>query len=192
MLTADERRRLLEIAREAIRARVRGQPYSPPAIEGALAERAGAFVTVHRGDELRGCIGYVERDRRLVDVVARSAAAAVSEDPRFLPVTEEELPALRVEISVLGPLEPVERVETIEVGRHGLLIEDGWRRGLLLPQVATEWGWDRETFLDHTCLKAGLPQDAWRRGARIFRFEADIIREEPAAPEASDPPQPTS
>jgi AmmeMemoRadiSam system protein A len=181
VLSDHDRRRLLEIARAAISARVRGEPYSPPPSEGALAERAGAFVSVHRGGELRGCIGYVEADRPLVEVVARSAAAAVSEDPRFPPVTEEELSQLTIEISVLSPLEPVDQVDTIEVGRHGLVVEDGWRRGLLLPQVATEWGWDRETFLDHTSLKAGLPADAWRRGARIYRFEAEVFGE-PLAP----------
>lgn len=187
MLSDVERRRLLAIAREAIRARLRNQPYSPPPVEGALATPAGAFVSVHRGRQLRGCIGYVERDRRLVEVVARAAAAAAAEDPRFAPLTEEELPQVTLEISVLGPLEPVERIEDIEIGHHGLVVEDGWRRGLLLPQVATEWGWDRETFLDHTCLKAGLPADQWRRGARLYRFEAEVFSE-PAAGGAEQSP----
>lgn len=187
MLTELDRRRLLEVAREAIAARLRGVPYDPPPAEGALAARAGAFVSVHRGVELRGCIGYVERDRPLVEVVARAAAAAATEDPRFPPVTEAELPHLTLEISVLGPVEPVDRIDEIVVGRHGLIVEDGWRRGLLLPQVATEWGWDRDAFLDHTCLKAGLPADAWRRGARVFRFEAEVFSGPMADPARAEP-----
>jgi hypothetical protein len=104
--------------------------------------------------------------------------AAASSDPRFSRVTAAEWPAVDLEISVLGALEPVDEVTTIEIGRHGLIVEHGRRRGLLLPQVATEWGWDRETFLAHTCRKAGLPPDAWRKGAQVFRFEADVFADE--------------
>jgi AmmeMemoRadiSam system protein A len=107
--------------------------------------------------------------------------AAASQDPRFSPVTLADLAAAHLEISVLGPIQPVTSVEDIEVGRHGLIVSQGYSKGLLLPQVATEYGWDRETFLDHTCLKAGLRREAWRSGAQIQRFEADVFSEAGAA-----------
>lgn len=103
--------------------------------------------------------------------------AAALEDPRFQPVESGEVAQIDIEISVLGPVEEVEDPTAIEVGRDGLVVEQGSRRGLLLPQVATEWGWDRETFLAQTCLKAGLPADAWKRGAQVFRFQAEVFGE---------------
>lgn len=175
----DERAQLLAIAREALAAWVnRGAPVAPPA--GASERRAGAFVTLHVRGELRGCIGHVQADRRLVDVVAECAVSAASADPRFPPVTAPELPLVAIEVSVLGPLEPVARIEEVEVGRHGLVVESGRRRGLLLPQVAREWGWDAVAFVAQTCRKAGLPQDAWPSGgATLLRFEADVFGEGP-------------
>jgi AmmeMemoRadiSam system protein A len=179
MLTSAERRALLELARAAVTARVYGT--SPPAVADAdlPALRAGAFVSLHRGGELRGCIGHIEADRPAADVVARVAASAATDDPRFRPVGPAEVPALEVEISVLGPLERIDPTDAsqIEIGRHGLLIESGAHRGLLLPQVALEWGWDRETFLAQLCAKAGLPRDTWRAGATIYRFEAEVFSE---------------
>lgn len=179
MLTPAERRALLELARAAIAARVTGGPPPAPVGEDLPDRRAGAFVSLHRGRELRGCIGHIEADRPLAEVVARVAASAATEDPRFPPLTPAELPLVDIEISVLGPLERIDPTDPsqIEVGRHGLVIEQGGRRGLLLPQVATEWGWDRETFLEHLCLKAGLPRDAWRTGAAVYRFEAEVFGE---------------
>jgi uncharacterized protein (TIGR00296 family) len=109
--------------------------------------------------------------------VPRCAVAAGTTDPRFPPITPQELDELDIEISLLGPLEPVAGPQDIQIGRHGLVVEQGWQRGLLLPQVATEWQWDAETFLAHTCHKAGLPRDAWKHGAQVFRFEAEVFGE---------------
>ena len=178
MITSAERRTLTGIARASLTARVAGQPYAVPAGEGALARHAGAFVTLRHRNALRGCIGCTESDEPLVEVVARCAAAAATEDPRFPPLAATDAPDVELEISVLGPLEPVAEVTDIVVGRHGLVVEAGTRRGLLLPQVATQWGWDREAFLAQTCVKAGLSRDAWKSGARIFKFDADVFAEE--------------
>ena len=142
-----------------------------------LARPGGAFVSIHNHGELRGCIGHIEADEPLGRVVLRCAVAACSTDPRFPGVTASELPELQIEVSLLGPLEPIAGAEDIEIGRHGLMVEHGWNRGLLLPQVAVEWCWDSETFLTHTCHKAGLPRDAWKKGARIWRFEAEVFGE---------------
>jgi uncharacterized protein len=178
ILDADDRRVLLEIAREAIRLRLSAAPSPRPHAPSERLSRSGAaFVTLRRGDQLRGCIGHVEADRPLVDVIVRAAVAAALEDPRFPPVTAAELDEISIEISVLGPMRPVTDPLTIEVGRHGLVVQSGTKRGLLLPQVPTEWGWDRETFLGQLCLKAGLPRGAWRTGAEILCFEADVFGE---------------
>ncbi len=139
----------------------------------------GAFVSIHCNGELRGCLGRLETDRPIVENVAHLAAVVSDSDPRFTPIRASELPAVDLEISALTPEEEITDINRIEVGRHGLIVEQGHRRGLLLPQVATEYGWDRETFLDHTCIKAGLPAQAWRTGARIFIFEAQVFGEHP-------------
>ncbi|HEY7790917.1 MAG TPA: AmmeMemoRadiSam system protein A [Vicinamibacterales bacterium] len=178
-LSPAERALLLRVAREAIAANLAiGASACVTDAEGLLRDRqAGAFVTIRCGGELRGCIGDLDGGP-ILEVVRHCAVAAASSDPRFSRVTAAEWPAVDLEISVLGALEPVDEVTTIEIGRHGLIVEHGRRRGLLLPQVATEWGWDRETFLAHTCRKAGLPPDAWRKGAQVFRFEADVFADE--------------
>ena len=172
-----DRRQLLCAARSAIAAHVTGAP--PPLDEsnGVMANRAGAFVTIHNHGELRGCIGHVEADEALGRLIPRMAVAACSSDPRFPRVESRELADIDLEISVLGPPEPVSSPDEIEIGRHGVIVELGWHRGLLLPQVATEWQWDPETFVAHTCHKAGLPRDAWRHGAKLFRFEAEVFGE---------------
>jgi len=177
-LTDTERQALLRVARESIAARFQGRRPALPPPTGALAERRGAFVTLHGGDgELRGCVGLMRSDRPLVETVARMAVAAATEDGRFEPVTEAELDELSIEVSALSPLEPI-RPENVEVGRHGLLIGHGGRRGVLLPQVPEEHGWDRETFLVHTCRKAGLPDDAWKEaGVELLAFTAEVFRE---------------
>ena len=177
MLEPDERQVLLRLAREAIAARLAERTITLPEPVGGLASRTGAFVTIRHRDRLRGCIGSVEREDPLVDVVARCAADAATRDPRFPPLPLDELPDVVLEISVLGPLEPVANAAGVEVGRHGLVVEHGTRRGLLLPQVPTEWGWDRATFIAQTCVKAGLARNAWRTGARLFTFEADVFGE---------------
>ncbi|HEY7284608.1 MAG TPA: AmmeMemoRadiSam system protein A [Vicinamibacterales bacterium] len=177
-MTSDaDRLALLSIARAAIVAHTGGQVPSTTAPEGSLAERRGAFVTLHAHGELRGCIGHVEADEPVAVVVSRCAVLACSADSRFPPVTAGEVTALQIELSLLGPLVPVSSADEIEIGRDGLVVEERWSRGLLLPQVATEWNWDREAFLAQTCRKAGLPRDAWKRGARIWRFEAEVFGE---------------
>ena len=128
--------------------------------------------------ELRGCIGYIEGIKPLWEAVRDMARAAALEDPRFPPVRPEEVPELEIEISVLTPLWRVKDIKDIVIGRDGLIIRKGWRQGLLLPQVATEYGWDVKTFLEHTCLKAGLPRDAWKDPeAEIWAFSAEVFSE---------------
>ncbi|MDP9263599.1 MAG: AmmeMemoRadiSam system protein A, partial [Acidobacteriota bacterium] len=131
-----------------------------PALSPHLAELRGAFVTLHLAGQLRGCVGFVQPARGLYHTVMEAALNAAFHDPRFLPVSTEEAPELEVEISVLSPLQPIAPEEVV-VGRHGLVVSRGSYRGLLLPQVAVENGWNAATFLEQTCLKAGLPADAW-------------------------------
>jgi len=173
----EDQRRLLSLARRAIEARVRREP--PPALDrgGALESPQGAFVTIHCHGDLRGCLGRLDPDEPLANTVAQLAASVSDSDPRFEPVRRGELYALDIEIYVLTPEREVTSIADVEVGRHGLMVEQGGRRGLLLPQVATEYGWDAETFVSQTCVKAGLPADAWRRGARILVFEAQVFGE---------------
>jgi AmmeMemoRadiSam system protein A len=181
-MTSDmDRYLLLQLARQAMTAHVHHQPMPAIELAGVFARPGGAFVTLHRRGDLRGCIGHTEPNEPLGEVVARCAVAACSRDPRFPPVTESELGEIELELSLLGPLEPITRLEDIEIGTHGLVVEQGWHRGLLLPQVATEWKWDRETFLAHTCQKAGLPMDAWKKGAKLWRFSAEVFGEEKKA-----------
>ena len=175
MTSAADRRLLLRIARDAIVAHLSGGVVSA-VDEGELAaRRGGAFVTLHANHELRGCIGHIEDAEPLTRVVSRCAVSACSADPRFPAVAPAELPGLEIELSLLGPLEPFTSPDEIEIGRHGLVVEKGWHRGLLLPQVAIEWRWDRLKFLAETCRKAGLPHDAWKHGATVWRFEAEVF-----------------
>jgi len=181
MIPEADREALLGIAREAIETALGGRTRPATQWSGDVDRRAGAFVTLHTGSELRGCIGHVEADRPLADVVASCAVSAAKSDPRFAPIRATELSELDVEISVLGGFEAVHSLAEVEIGRHGLLVEDGWRRGLLLPQVAPEWGWDAAQFVAQTCRKAGLPEDAWpSRGATLYRFEAEVFGERDA------------
>jgi uncharacterized protein len=177
MLTARERQGLLKFARDTVVARLTGSPPPPPVPLDAPQDHAGAFVTLHIQRELRGCIGYPGSERRLDEVVGHCAVAAATEDPRFPVLSAGELPDLEIEISVLTPIRRVNDLSEIAVGRDGLVVQEGFRKGLLLPQVATEQRWDRETFLSHTCLKAGLRPDAWRTGAKIFSFQAEVFSE---------------
>ncbi len=172
--TKEERRELLNLAREAIQAALeeRTLDLTPPSEH--LAEHRGAFTTLHINGELRGCVGHIFAQHALYLTVAETAVAAAFDDPRFQPLTKSEAPFLEFEVSVLSPLQEIDP-EDIEIGKHGLLITYGSRRGLLLPQVATEHSWDRETFLRQTCVKAGLPQDAWEHGAKIEAFSAEIF-----------------
>jgi AmmeMemoRadiSam system protein A len=177
MTSEHDRRMLLRLAREAIGAYVGVAAAHVPGASEVLEQPGGAFVSVHKQGDLRGCIGHIEPGEPLGRVIPRCAVAACSTDPRFPPVTASELPQIDIEISLLGPLEPIAGPEDIEVGRHGLVVEMGWQRGLLLPQVAAEWKWDAETFLAHTCHKAGLARDAWQKGAKMWRFEAEVFSE---------------
>jgi AmmeMemoRadiSam system protein A len=168
---------LLRLARETIAAHVTGTRGPAPDGSGVFDRRGAAFVTLHARGDLRGCIGHLDVDDPLGRVVPRCAVAACSRDPRFPAVAETELPAIEIELSLLGPLEPISSAADVEVGRHGLVVELGWSRGLLLPQVAVEWKWDADTFLRHTCRKAGLTHDAWKKGAKMWRFEAEVFAE---------------
>jgi AmmeMemoRadiSam system protein A len=185
-LSSEVRARLLTLARDAAGAAVRGQRLSAPRSAGAdesLSGAAGAFVTLRRADgELRGCVGYVEAPGTLEETVALAAAAAATRDGRFVPVSPEEMADLVVEISVLRKPFAIS-AEAVVVGRHGLIAEKSGRRGLLLPQVPGEQGWDREEFLEGVCRKAGLNPGAWREKAtRLYAFEADVFSEAQLTP----------
>ena len=177
MISEVEEKELLALAREALESRVAGNRPPDVTCTGPRALRCGAFVSIHCGDDLRGCLGRLTVNSPLGKTIVHLGGAVADSDPRFPPVTAGELPSLQIEISLLTPERPIVSIDEIEVGRHGLIIEHGHARGLLLPQVATEHAWDRETFLEHTCIKAGLPPGAWRSGARILVFEARVFSE---------------
>jgi hypothetical protein len=176
-LTPEEKGELLKIARDVVECQCRGEDPPKPVVDSpTLKEPRGAFVTLHKDGKLRGCIGHIRAQKPLVDTVVEMAEAAAFQDPRFPPVTSEELGQLEYEISVLTPLRRIKDVEEIQVGVHGIYLKKGGSSGLLLPQVATEWGWERITFLEHTCTKAGLPEDAWKdRKTEIYIFSADVF-----------------
>jgi AmmeMemoRadiSam system protein A len=177
MIHADDQLLVLSVARQALEARVARVGAPDVQCAGPFALRCGAFVSIHRGDDLRGCLGRLTADWPLGRTIVHLGGAVADRDPRFPPVMPSELPLLHIEISLLTPERPIASADEIEVGRHGLIVEHGCARGLLLPQVAAEYAWDRETFLDHTCMKAGLPRDAWKNGARIHVFEAHVFSE---------------
>ena len=175
MVTEDQRQSLLALARASVAAAVTGAgPVDPGPL--VLPQASGVFVTIKRQGQLRGCLGTLQVRGGLAAEVIRCAADSALEDPRFPPVEAGELPDLTLQISVLGPLERIEpRSADFIIGLHGLVAEQGMRRGLLLPQVAVEWGWSPEQFLRQTCVKAGLPPDAWQRGTTIYRFTAEVF-----------------
>jgi AmmeMemoRadiSam system protein A len=172
---------LFRVARESIMAQLKGEKAAlPEATSKVLSQPSGVFVTLHRHGRLRGCIGYLAAMKPLLEAVQEMAVAAAFNDPRFPKLREDEVADLDLEISVLTPMRQIKNIEEIQVGHDGLFIERGPYRGLLLPQVATEYGWDRLTFLKQTCIKAGLPPDAWEDpSARIFIFSANILHEPP-------------
>ena len=178
-LSLAEKRQLLDLASRTIAHAVRGEEIPDfQIVAPILNENRGAFVTIHKKGNLRGCIGYIVAYKPLYQTIIEMAQAAALRDTRFSPVRPEELSDLELEISVLTPLRQIDDVAEIEVGRHGIIIERGYSTGLLLPQVATDYGWDRETFLAQTCRKAGLPPDAWsQKGTRIKIFSADVFSE---------------
>lgn len=178
-LTDAEKAILLEAARKAIVDFVKQGSFEPvPREEKSLNRRNGCFVTIKKNGQLRGCIGNFQSERPLFKEVAEMAVASASKDPRFYPMKAEDLADFSLEISVLSPLEKIDGIEEIEVGKHGIYLEKGYYRGVLLPQVATEHGWDRLTFLKQTCIKAGLPTNAWQDDdAEIYIFSAQIFSE---------------
>ncbi len=174
------RRDLLDLARATLEAHFRGDP--PPRLASdraeAFGEARGLFVTLHKSGQLRGCIGTLAPHGDLTRVISEYALRAALEDPRFPALTAEELPLCRLEISVLTAPQPIAGLQDIEIGRDGLILECRGRRGLLLPQVATEWGFDREQFLQEVSGKAGLPPDGWRDpSARVWVFRAEVFSE---------------
>jgi hypothetical protein len=169
---------LLKIVRNAVRSYLAGQsPRFPEVPAGPLTEQHGVFVSLHKGQELRGCIGNIHPASALYRTAAECAIGAAVGDPRFMPMTAAELPEVDFEISVLYDLRRVQDIREIEIGKHGLLVSLKAARGLLLPQVAVSYAWDRERFLQETCKKAGLKSDEWKRDATIQVFAALVFGE---------------
>ena len=182
--SAEERAILLRAARDSVRAAVERLALAPVVPSSHLAELRGVFTTLYHRGTLRGCVGFPFPVSPLYRAVVETARAAALEDPRFAPVERLELPEIKISLSIMSSLRRV-AADEVEPGRHGLLISDGPRRGLLLPQVAVEHSWDRETFLRHTCMKAGLPPDRWSEGARIEVFTAEVFEDEAGASNSS-------
>jgi len=185
-LTPEERGALLAIARQALEQHLLGRSAEGlPEIPASLTEPGAAFVTLRSEGSLRGCVGSLDATKALSDAVAHCAVAAAASDPRFPPVPPAEFFLLTIEVSVLSPLQPLEDVARLIPGIHGVCVTAGQHRGILLPQVAVEQGWDRETFLDFACRKAHLAPDAWRHGATLHIFTAEVFgeAEPPGAPE---------
>ena len=170
----EERRLLLSLAHESISSTLEAREIALDPLTQHLAQPRGVFTSLYQLGELRGCVGYVLPTASVYRAVIETARAAAFDDNRFLPVTTEEAPHLAIEISVLSSPQLIQP-ENIEVGRDGLLIQQHGRRGLLLPQVPAERNWDRTTFLEQTCRKAGLPADAWMKGATIMAFSAEVF-----------------
>lgn len=175
-LSDEDRRAILDVAGQCVRQAVcHGTILSSFPNTGIFGKRCGLFVTLHVGKRLRGCIGILDADTTLGENLARCAADAALHDPRFSRMRPEELGEMEVEVSLLSPMRPI-HPEKVEIGKHGLLVELGGRRGLLLPQVAVEHHLTREEFLAETCAKAGLPREAWKSGeTKLHGFECEII-----------------
>jgi len=179
-LSRDDKVFLLKLARKVIKTKLSNQKLdiAPPS-SPIMKEMRGAFVTLKKNDRLRGCIGYIEAVKPLFDTICDMAEAAAFKDYRFPPVKAGEVSRLSIEISVLSPITEIDDPSIIKVGKHGLIISRGARRGLLLPQVPVEWGWDRDKFLGQTCIKANLPEEAWKSpDTKIEIFTAEIFSEE--------------
>ena len=179
MLSTEEQHALLKLARDTIAEYLRdGSRHELPPAAGIFAEECGAFVTLHEDGELRGCIGNMVGRGPLVETIREMAIAAATQDPRFESVSLNEMDRIDIEISVLSPMKRIRDVSKIEVGTHGILMRRGAHQGVLLPQVATEWGWGRDEFLRHTCMKAGLPTDAWKDPETAIEiFSAQVFGE---------------
>jgi uncharacterized protein len=177
-LSTADRKLLIQLAREAILSSVRTGKLPEREVHAPhLLGQQGCFVTIKQKGELRGCIGNFISDKPLHQLVQEMAVSAATHDPRFYPMKEEDLVNFELEISVLSALTKIESPDDVEVGRHGLYLEKNFSRGVLLPQVAVEHGWDKETFLNKTALKAGLKQDDWKEGTDIYVFTAQVFGE---------------
>jgi len=188
VMSEEEKRYLLKLARHTLEKYFNLPTEELPDLKTPNLEKPlGVFVTLMKEGELRGCIGYPEPVKPLKEAVVDMAISAAVNDPRFFPVEPREVSELEIEISVLSPLKKIQSIEEIEVGKHGLVIQRGNQRGLLLPQVASEHHWDRETFLSHTCMKAGLPADAWQwDDVEIYIFSAEVFSEKDFAKEVKN------
>ncbi|MBI5874663.1 MAG: AmmeMemoRadiSam system protein A [Deltaproteobacteria bacterium] len=178
-LSNEDKSFLLKIARETVESYVKTKKIPCFDVKSpALLEKQGAFVTISKNHDLRGCIGVFTSDKSLYLTVVDMAISAATQDPRFMPLASSELSQISIEISCLSPMKKIKDISEIEIGRHGLYIVKGYCRGVLLPQVATEYGWNRTQFLEHTCLKAGLTTDSWKQGVELYTFEAEVFGEE--------------
>ena len=177
-LSEAERRAILELARQAVLEAVcHNRAVDPIPQEGVFERRCGVFVTLHVRKKLHGCIGMIEPREKLGASIVKCSVSAALEDPRFSRMRPEEAQEAEIEVSLLSPLEKI-RLEEIVIGKHGLVVENGPRRGLLLPQVAVEHSLDREAFLRETCRKAGLPGEAWQNPeTRLYGFTCELITE---------------
>jgi len=183
VLSEEEGALAVKLARMALESRIKSECMRPPPLPPVFDEKRGVFVCVKRHGELRGCIGFPYPMLPLKEAVMEAAVGASTEDPRFQPVMGSELKDIEIEVTILTPPErlnasPGERPEKIEIGRHGLIVKGWGRSGLLLPQVATEYQWNAGTFLDHTCMKAGLPAGCWKEDrVEVLTFEGQIFHE---------------
>ncbi|RZN44730.1 TIGR00296 family protein [archaeon] len=185
MLSIEEGTTLVRIARRSIEAHLRNEVYTPESYPDSFKERSGIFVTLSTYPDhcLRGCIGFPEPSHRLIDAATEAAIIAATRDPRFASVSIDEMDSITVEVTVLTPPVLVERrgrdyLDEFEVGTHGLIVEKGFYKGLLLPQVPVEWGWDKEEFISQTCVKAGLQPDAWLTGdIDLYTFKGEVFAE---------------
>jgi AmmeMemoRadiSam system protein A len=170
---------LLDLARRTISFYLEnGESLKEKSDDPLLLEKRGAFVTLKVDDELRGCIGYVMPHKSLLETIIDCAIAAATQDYRFASINKEELSRLNIEISVLTLPRKIKDVREIKIGEHGIILSKGPHKGLLLPQVPVEWNWDLETYLNHGCLKAGLAEDEWKKGASIEIFSAQVFSEQ--------------
>lgn len=175
----EEKKVLFKIARDTIKNKLEKKDFKyPENMPATLKPLSGAFVTLKMGGELRGCIGYTEAIKPLDETIHEMANAAAFEDPRFAPLAKDEYDLIEIEISIITPMRLINDIDEIEVGKHGLMIKKGFMSGLLLPQVATEYNWNREQFMENTCYKAGLSPDAYKSpDTEIYKFSAIIINE---------------
>ncbi|MDD3144380.1 MAG: AmmeMemoRadiSam system protein A [Candidatus Cloacimonetes bacterium] len=181
-MTDEQKKILLRLARAAIASRFTHSPLELPD-DPEFQARRGLFVTLHSQGDLRGCIGLIEARRTIAEEVVHMARSAAFDDPRFPPLRPEELDKIRLEISILSEMIPVEDISGIVIGRDGLLLRQGFHSGVFLPQVPVEWNWDLKTYLTQLCRKAGLPDGAWKRAdSELYRFEAEVFGEDHILP----------